>query len=124
MPCSILSIGRTGEDFNELTRIQQLKAMLPRIRTNFDYVIFNTPPVLSSASMGMLASLADFHIMVIRAGTTPKDVVKQAFKILGLNGEVHVILNAVEGKSMPSYMYGYPVFHNGNEKQSIESTVK
>lgn len=124
MPCSILSIGRTGEDFNELTRIQQLKAMLPRIRTNFDYVIFNTPPVLSSASMGMLASLADFHIMVIRAGTTPKDVVKQAFKILGLSGEVHVILNAVEGKSMPSYMYGYPVFHNGNEKQSIESTVK
>ena len=124
MPCSILSIGRTGEDFNELTRIQQLKAMLPRIRTNFDYVIINTPPVLPSASMGMLASLADFHIMVIRAGTTPKDVVKQAFKMLGLSGEAHVILNAVEGKSMPTYMYGYPLFHNGNEKQSIESTVK
>ncbi|TKB95120.1 MAG: hypothetical protein E8D41_02050 [Nitrospira sp.] len=124
MPCSILSVGRTGADFNELTRIQQLKAMLPRIRTNFDYVIINTPPVLSSASMGMLASLADFHIMVIRAGTTPKDVVKQAFKMLGLSGEVHVILNAVEGKSMPSYMYGYPLFQNGNEKQSIESTSK
>jgi polysaccharide biosynthesis transport protein len=123
-PCSILSIGRTGEDFNELTRIQQLKAMLPRIRMKFDYVIINTPPVLPSASVGILASLADFHIMVIRAGTTPKHVVKQAFRMLGLSGGAHVILNAVEGKSMPTYMYGYPMFHNGNDKQSIESTVK
>ena len=124
MPCLILSIGRTGENFNELTRIQQLKAMLPRIRENFDYVIINTPPVLPSASAGILASLADFHIMVIRAGTTPKHVVKQAFKMLGLSGEAHVILNAVEGKSMPSYMYGYPMFHKDNDKQSIESTAK
>jgi polysaccharide biosynthesis transport protein len=124
VPCSILSIGRTGEDFNELTRIQQLKAMLPRIRMNFDYVIINTPPVLPSASVGILASLADFHIMVIRAGTTPKHVVKQAFKMLGLTGGTHVILNAVEGKSMPTYMYGYPMFHKDNDKQSIESTAK
>ena len=124
VPCSILSIERTGEDFNELTRIQQLKAMLPRIRMNFDYVIINTPPVLPSASVGILASLADFHIMVIRAGTTPKHVVKQAFKMLGLSGGAHVILNAVEGKSMPTYMYGYPMFHNTSGKQSIESTAR
>lgn len=124
VPCSILSIGRTGEDFNELTRIQQLKAILPRIRMNFDYVIINAPPVLPSASVGILASLADFHIMVIRAGTTPKHVVKQAFKMLGLTGVTHVILNAVEGKSMPTYMYGYPMFHNASDKQSIESTAK
>ena len=124
VPCSILSIGRTGEDFNELTRIQQLKAILPRIRMNFDYVIINTPPVLPSASVGILASLADFHIMVIRAGTTPKHVVKQAFKMLGLSGGAHVILNAVEGKSMPTYMYGYPMFHNASGKQSIESTAR
>ena len=124
VPCSILSIERTGEDFNELSRIQQLKAMLPRIRMNFDYVIINTPPVLPSASVGILASLADFHIMVIRAGTTPKHVVKQAFKMLGLSGGAHVILNAVEGRSMPTYMYGYPMFHKDNDKQSIESTVK
>jgi polysaccharide biosynthesis transport protein len=124
MPCSILSIGRTGEEFNELTRIQQLKAILPRVRMNFDYVIINAPPVLPSASVGILASLADLHIMVIRAGTTPKHVVKQAFKMLGLSGEAHVILNAVEEESMPTYMYGYPQFHNGSGKQSIESVAR
>ena len=124
VPCSILSIGRTGEDFNELTRIQQLKAILPRIRMNFDYVIINTPPVLPSASVGILASLADLHIMVIRAGTTPKHVVQQAFTMLRLSGEAHVILNAVEGQSMPSYMYGYPMFHNDSGKQSIGTAAR
>ena len=124
MPCSILSIGRMGEEFNELTRIQQLKAILPKIRMNFDYVIINAPPVFPSATEGILASLADLHIMVIRAGTTPKHVVQQAFKMLGLSGGTHVILNAVEERSMPTYMYGYPLFHNGSGKQSIESVAR
>ena len=124
VPCLILPIGRMGEDFNELTRIQQLKAILPKIRMNFDYVIINAPPVLPSASVGILASLADLHIMVIRAGTTPKHVVQQAFTMLGLSGEAHVILNAVEEQSMPSYMYGYPMFDNGSGEQSIETAAR
>lgn len=123
-PCSILPIGKMGEDFNELKRIQQLKAILPKIRMNFDYVIFNAPPVLPSASVGILASLADLHIMVIRAGTTPKYVVRQAFTMLRLSGEAHVILNAVEEQSMPSYMYGYRVFHDDSGRQSIESAAR
>jgi capsular exopolysaccharide synthesis family protein len=123
-PCWILPIGRMGRDFLELTRIQQLKAILPKIRTNFDYVIINAPPVLPSASVGILASLADLHIMVIRAGTTPKHLVQQALTMLRLSGEAHVILNAVEGQSMPTYMYGYPMFHNGSGKQSIETAAK
>jgi succinoglycan biosynthesis transport protein ExoP len=121
VPCLILSIGRMGEDLNELTRIQQLKAILPKIQMNFDYVIINAPPVLPSASAEILASLADLHIMVIRAGTTPKHVVQQAFTMLRLSGEAHVILNSVEEQSMLYHMYGYPTSHNDSGKDSIES---
>jgi Mrp family chromosome partitioning ATPase len=113
-----------GEDFNELARIQQLKAILPKIRMNFDYVIINAPPVLPSASVGMLASLADLHIMVIRAGVTPKHVVQQAFTMLRLRGEAHVILNAVEAQSLPSAMYGYPLSYRDGDEQSIESAAR
>ena len=123
-PCSILPIGRLRENVNELTRIQQLKAILPEIRMTFDYVIINSPPVLPSASVGILASLTDLHIMVIRAGTTPKHVVQQAFKMLRLSGEAHVILNAVEELSMPTYMYGYHMFHDDSGKQSIGTAAK
>ena len=120
--CSILAVGGMGGEQNELTRIQQLKAALPKLRLNFDYVIINTPPVLPSATMGILASLADVLIMVIRAGATPKHVVQEAFTMLGLTTEAHVILNAVEAKSMPSYMYGYPMSYGG--ERSIESAAR
>lgn len=122
VPCSIMSIGGLGGEQNELTRIQQLKAMLPRLRTNFDYIIINTPPVLSSATMGILASLADVLITVVRAGATPKHVVQRAFTMLGLTIEKHVILNAVELQSMPHYMYGYPMSY-GRER-SIETVAR
>jgi len=41
-------------------------------RQHFDYIIINTPSVLPSATMGILAILADTIAEVIRAGLTPK----------------------------------------------------
>ncbi len=121
-PCSIITVGGGGGEPNELARIQQLRAILPKLRTDFDYVIINTPPVLPSATMGILASMADVLILVIRAGATPKHVVQKAFKMLGLTVEKQVILNAVEVQSMPHYMYGYPMAY-GRERP-IESAVR
>jgi polysaccharide biosynthesis transport protein len=120
--CSVLLVGKPERELNELTRIQQLKSFLPQIRKHFEYIIINTPPVLPSATMGILASLADMLILVIRAGTTPKHIVQQAFTMLGLTSEAHVILNAVESQSMPAYIYGYPMTY-GSER-SIGSTVR
>lgn len=115
VPCFMLLAGKSAMEVNELTRIQQLKALLPELRAKFDYLIINTPPVLPSATMGILASLADLLILVIRAGSTPKHVVQQAFTMLRLTTEAHVILNAVEAQSMPAYIYGYPMTY-GSER--------
>ncbi|MGH7183074.1 MAG: AAA family ATPase, partial [Nitrospiraceae bacterium] len=106
VPCSILAVGgASGEEHNELTRIQQLREILPKLRKHYDYIIINTPPVLSSATMGILASLADVLILVIRAGATPKHIVQQAFMMLRLKTEALVILNAVETQSLPGHIY-------------------
>ena len=121
-PCSIMSVGGSGKEENELARIQQLKAMLPQLRETFDYIVINTPPVLPSATMGILASLADVLILVVRAGATPKHVVRQAFTMLGPSIEKQVILNAVDVQSMPHSMYGYPTAY-GSER-SIESVMR
>jgi succinoglycan biosynthesis transport protein ExoP len=69
-----------------------------------------------------LASLADVLILVIRAGTTPKHVVQQAFRMLALTTDTLVILNAVENQSMPNYIYGYPMPHGG--ERSTETIAK
>ncbi|MGC4097206.1 MAG: AAA family ATPase [Nitrospira sp.] len=122
VPCSVMSVGGPGGEQNELTRIQQLKSILPTLRANFDYIIINTPPVLPSATMGILASLADVFILVIRAGITPKPVVQKAFAILGLATEKQVILNGVDAQSMPHYMYGYSMPYG--KERSVEGAIR
>ena len=106
-PCSILATGGTGEESNELLRIQQLKAIVPVLREQFQYLIINTPPVLSSATVGILANLADEIVWVIRAGHSPKLLVQKAFMMLGVTTQRQVILNGVDAQSMAHHVYGY-----------------
>lgn len=106
-PCSILAAGGGASEGNELGKIQQLKAILPVLSEQFQYIFLNTPPVLSSASVGALASLADEIVWVIRADYSPKHLVQKAFMMLGSTMQQHVILNRVDALSMSHHIYGY-----------------
>jgi len=118
-PCFILEAGGTDGECNELGLIQQLKGILPELRAQFQYLIINTPPVLSSATMGILASLADELVWVIRAGYSPKHLVQKAFTMLGLTSQHQVILNGLDAQSMPNHLYGYTIPYRRD--RSIES---
>lgn len=120
--CAIMTVGRSRGEWNELARIEQLKAILPGLRSQFQYLIINTPPVLASATMGILASLADEIVMVIKAGTTPQHVVQKAFTLLGLAGERQVVLNGVDELSLPHYLYGYSMLYG--EEPVLEGVPK
>ena len=106
-PCAILATGGVGRECNELWRIQQLKAILPVLRERFQYLLINTPPVLSSATVGILASLADEIVWVIRAGYSPRLLVQKAFTMLGVTAQRQVILNWVDAQNMSHHVYGY-----------------
>lgn len=105
--CSIMTIGRSGRESNDLARVEQLKKVMSQLRAQFQYIIVNTPPVLASAMMGSLTSLADEVVMVIKAGSSPQHVVQKAFGMLSLSGEKLVVLNGVDEQSLPHYLYGY-----------------
>ncbi|BFU93485.1 MAG: putative Lipopolysaccharide biosynthesis protein [Nitrospira sp.] len=121
-PCSIMTAGGdegTYGERNELGMIQQLKGILPELRAQFQYVILNTPPVLSSATTGILASLADELVLVIRAGHSPKHLVQKAFTMLSLTTRRQVILNGLDAQSMEHYVYGYSTFYGRD--RSVEN---
>ncbi|MGE0645948.1 MAG: GumC family protein [Nitrospira sp.] len=120
--CTIMTVGKSRGEWNELARIEQLKAILPGLRSQFQYLIINTPPVLASATMGILASLADEVVMVVKAGTTPQHVVQKAFTLLGLAGERQIVLNGVDELSLPHYLYGYSMLYG--EEPVLEGAPK
>ncbi|UCG41764.1 MAG: polysaccharide biosynthesis tyrosine autokinase [candidate division WOR-3 bacterium] len=78
--------------------------LLGRLAGTYDYVVFDTPPVLIAADAPTLGSMADVTILVVRAGRTAVDAVEMARDALLNTGSLVVgcVLNGVS----PSSRYG------------------
>ena len=106
-PAEVLSSPITGE-------------LLHKLRAQFDYVLVDSPPVLSVADARILATLTDAVVLVTRAHATPYDVVRRARGTLYGSGAriLGVALNDVDfagnGRSYGQHLYGYG-YGYGNE---------
>lgn len=69
--------------------------------------------------MGILASLADELVWVIRAGSSPKHLVQKAFTMLGTTAQRQVILNGLDVQSMPNHLYGYAMPYGDRSIETV-----
>jgi succinoglycan biosynthesis transport protein ExoP len=104
-PCWVIPVGGSRNGANELIKSQRLVMILSGLRERFDYILMNTPPILPCADMTVLAGLADLLMLVVRAGSTPQQVVKRALSTLRVAKPAFMILNAVAPSAIPSYMH-------------------
>ena len=105
--CWIMPAGQSVAGSTELLRAGQLSRVLEQLREEFDYILLNAPPILPVATMNVLESHCDLHVLVVRANVTSKQAVKQALGSLRAQKPIHVILNGVASNSLPSYMLDY-----------------
>jgi capsular exopolysaccharide synthesis family protein len=90
-PASILSDKRLQAIFNDL-------------KTGFDYVIVDAPPILPLADINLLVKIVDGLLLVVKAGKTPKDIVSKAIDTISREQIVGVVLNSAE-TSIHKYYY-------------------
>jgi capsular exopolysaccharide synthesis family protein len=89
--------------------------LLRRLRDQFEYVLVDSPPLLSVSDSRILSTLTDAVVLVVRAFSTPYDVVRRARALLyGASARIlGVALNDVDiergGYGYDSYRYGYGV---------------
>jgi capsular exopolysaccharide synthesis family protein len=87
--------------------------LLHRLRGQFEYVLVDSPPLLSVADSRILATLVDAVVLVARAHSTPYDVVRRARTLLYGSGAriLGVALNDLDiergGFGYQQYQYGY-----------------
>lgn len=114
-PAEVLSSPVTGE-------------LLQRLKTQFDYVLVDSPPVLSVADTRILATLTDAVVLVARAHSTPHDVVRRARTTLyGSSTRIlGVALNDVnmkkDGRAYSQYHYGYGYGHGGGADNQAQDS--
>lgn len=74
----VLTSGPLPPDPQELLGSQRMEAIVRELRDKADYVVFDTPPVLSVADAAVLAMRVDGTMLVLRAGSARRDAAKRA----------------------------------------------
>jgi Mrp family chromosome partitioning ATPase/uncharacterized protein involved in exopolysaccharide biosynthesis len=107
---SLLTCGALPTNASNLLSGVRMRALLQELAKSFDLVILDTPPVLATADAGILASLADGVLLVVRAGQTDRVAAKRAHQQLVNVGAsiVGTVLNDPGGEVSQYGDYYYP----------------
>jgi polysaccharide biosynthesis transport protein len=102
MPCGYVPPNPT-----ELLGSASLREILAALRTHYDWVLIDTPPILAMADTSVLCPLVDGLAVVVGAETSSRPAVQRALdQIQSVNGRlIGVILNKVNFERN-SYYYG------------------
>jgi Mrp family chromosome partitioning ATPase len=88
-----LPMGKTGPEAAGLLASGSLRERMAEMRTEFDFVIINAPPLARYSDAIALGQLSDGLIIVVEAGATRRDQAAQA--VAGLRASGVTILAAV-----------------------------
>ena len=97
-----------------------METILKRCQELYDYVVIDSPPILSVTDGVILARQADAVVLVVRHGKSSKHVVRRGRDVLLRSGAgiTGIVLNAVDLNS-PEY-YGY-YGYSGYSYSSVDS---
>lgn len=90
---TVIPAGTTPGNPAELLGSTAMRRLLDQLRTSFDRVILDTPPVLPLADVAILAPMVDGALMVVRAGYTPKPAIENALRAFDSSRLLGVVLN-------------------------------
>lgn len=100
----VLPARQESKNAIELISSQRMRTILQALKAEFDYVLIDTPPILPVADMNIIARISDGLIIVVRAGKTPKDIVKKAVNSIHNASIVGIVLNGAT-PSIKQYYY-------------------
>jgi capsular exopolysaccharide synthesis family protein len=91
----------------ELLGSATMRRVLDTLRTRFDRILIDMPPVAPLADVAIAAPLVDGVLMIVRAGVTPKPAIERALSGLDMSKVLGLVLNDA-GESSSTYRYdGY-----------------
>ena len=110
VPCTQLL-----ENPSALLEDVRFKELLNTLSENYRFVIIDSPPLGSVADGALIASLCDGAVLVVRAGTTPRTLIKQSLYEIQQSGckLLGTVLNRADVKGRAYGKYGYGKYGYG-----------
>jgi receptor protein-tyrosine kinase len=104
----------------ELLNLREVKHLLDRLPSLFQWVIMDSPPLLFAADANLLGTLSDGTLLVVRIGHTTIDSVTRAMQSLCNNNVLGIVVNgARRGELYSKYTYYHSYYTPKDEDGSI-----
>jgi succinoglycan biosynthesis transport protein ExoP len=102
----VLTAGTAPANPAELLSSWRMQNLVTQALVGYDFVILDSPALLISApDARILARLVDGAMVVVRSGSTPRNLVQQA--CLEVPNVIGVILNKLDTQNLPNYYNRY-----------------
>jgi polysaccharide biosynthesis transport protein len=107
----VIPAGSMVPNAADLLMSQSMRDLIAELRSEFDYIVMDTAPLLPVVDALALATVADKILVIVEWGHTRRASISKAFKVL--RPEAHrvagIVLNKVDLNQMHGYGYhGYP----------------
>lgn len=101
---TVLASGLVPVHPAELLGSTGMRRVLDTLRSRYDRVILDMPPVAPLADVSIAAGMVDGILMIVRAGVTPKPAIERALAGLEMSKVLGLVLNDA---GEPGAQYGY-----------------
>ncbi len=118
---SIITSGYLPPNPSEMLASKKTEELISKLKENFEFVVFDTPPIIAVTDALILAKKVDQKLLVVRVDKTEKGVIKRAIEMMeNVNVEIDgVIVNGVDVKKYYrgySYYYYYYYYYYGKDE--------
>jgi capsular exopolysaccharide synthesis family protein len=125
---AFISAGKCNDNAPELICSDRINELMSQVSPFFDWIIFDSPPVLVVTDAVDLGRIVDGILLVARAGSTPYAVAQKTQHALSNSRLLGFVLNAVSGapRNDPYYSYYYddPLSSDASKWKRIKRTRK
>ncbi len=114
----VLTSGSIPSNPSEILGSSRMKILVEQMKKEYEYVIFDTPPLISVSDSAILASQADGILMVVRPGKVKGEVGRRTKELLERIGTpvLGCVFNRVETSHRDYYYYyNYYRYYAGSE---------
>jgi capsular exopolysaccharide synthesis family protein len=107
---TIVPGGHSSKSPAEMLGSPRMAQVIEELKSRFDFVLFDTPPILTVADAIVLGPMTDGIILVIQAGKVRKRPIQRAYELLHNSKVLGFVLN--RGDLVLSH-YGYRYYDRG-----------
>ena len=120
----ILPAGEAVINPLELLNLREVRLLLDRLPSVFNWIVLDSPPLLFAADANLLATMCHGTLLVVRIGHTTIDSVTRAMQSLCNNNVLGIVVNgARRGELYSKYTYYHSYYSPKEEdKTGLEET--